>query len=126
MTLIYYTPTSNSAGERLRKAINAVVPAKRTEIYRTIGSLSRRLRQPTYNLNIAILLAAGRKELSDLLSLRDLFRDIRIILLLPDRKKETISKGHKLYPRFLSYIDTDFTDVAAVFEKMIGLMNSKY
>ncbi len=53
-------------------------------------------------------------------SMKDLIGDIRIILILPDTEGDTISLGHKLYPRFASYADGNFKDVAAVLEKMLG------
>ena len=44
---------------------------------------------------------------------------LRLILILPDREKGTISKGHLFRPRYLTYADGDFLDVAAVLAKMI-------
>ena len=58
-------------------------------------------------------------------ALKDLFDGIRKIIILPDGEQVTISLAHKLYPRFLSYIDSDFSDVAAVLKKMATSANSK-
>ena len=71
-------------------------------------------------LNIAVLEANSMDELKDLVSLHDLFLDIRIILILPDRERETISNAHKLRPRFLAYADSDFESVKVVLKKMLG------
>ena len=124
MNLLFYKTTNNEPGKHLRKVISTLVPEEQTEIYTTIDSLSFRLRRPKYDVALAVLLAASRAEFLDILSLRDLLRDVRIILILPDRKRETITKGHTLYPRYLSYADGDFKDVAAVLEKMRGCINS--
>ena len=72
---------------------------------------------------MAVLLAASKGQLSELLSLRELLNDVRIILILPDRGRETISQGHLLRPRFLSYADGDLTDVIAVLSKMLERLN---
>jgi len=56
-----------------------------------------------------------------MLGIRDLLAETKIILLLPDRKRATVSKGHNLYPRFLTYMDGDFSDVAAVLQKMVSI-----
>ncbi|MCD6199973.1 MAG: hypothetical protein J7K15_15635, partial [Deltaproteobacteria bacterium] len=53
-------------------------------------------------------------------SVRDLIWDLRLILILPDREAGTIAKGHILRPRFLTYLDSDFTEVAAVLKKMLS------
>ncbi len=124
MNLLLYANGRNDVGERLRNVIEALVSKRKTEICTTINSLSRRLRKPMYNVDIVVLLAAPRKDLLEIHSMRDLFRDIRIILILPDSRRDTISLGHKLYPRFISYADSDFKDVGAVLKKMIGYINS--
>jgi hypothetical protein len=119
MNLLLYTTAVEGTGERLQRAIETLVPIERTEVSCTIDSLSCRLRQPKDDLTIAVLLAASRKDLADILSIHDLLCDIRIILILPDTEDDTVARGHTLQPRFLSYIDSDFTDVAAVLEKMV-------
>ena len=123
MALIYYSQNNNGIGERLQKAINAAIPEELTEVYGSLESLSQRLCQLTYKLKIAVLLAASREELLGILSIRDLLDDIRIILILPDREKKTVSEGLRLYPRFFTYVDSNFNDVTGVLEKMMKHMN---
>ena len=125
MKVLVYPGRNQKTAKKILSVIEARVPKEKTEIYRTIDGLSQRLRQPKYNLTAAILLAGARKELLDLLFIRDLFHDVRIILLLPGREKETFSLGCKLYPRFISYADGNFTDVGAVLGKMLEYINEK-
>lgn len=126
MNLLFYQPTNNGPGEYLREVIHTLVSEEKTEIYATIEDLSFRLRQPMFDVALAILLASSNSDLLDLLLLRDLLLDVRIILILPDRRRDTISIGHSLYPRFLSYVDSDFKDVAAVLDKMMKTDQNKY
>jgi len=65
------------------------------------------------------LIARERNDLTELLPIIDLFRRVRIILLLPDRKPETIKIGYQLEPRFMSFVDRGFEEVRAVLAKMI-------
>ncbi len=119
MNLLLYKNARNGAGEHLQNVIEPLVPEKKVEIYTTIDSLYQRLRKPTFDVGVAVLLATTRKELLEIHSMKDLFRDIRIILILPDTEGDTVSMGFKLFPRFVSYADGDFKDVAAVLEKML-------
>ncbi|MEE8554017.1 MAG: hypothetical protein V3S72_12015 [Desulfobacterales bacterium] len=121
--VILYSMFLEGTGGQLRKMIEDVVPNENTEIYNTIDTLGKRLRRPSYNIAVAVLLFSGREELRDVLSIRHLFDNIKIILILPDRKNETILLGHKLRPRFLSYTDGDFKDVAAVLKKMLTVLD---
>ncbi len=124
MKLILYSNGTNIAGKQLQQVIESMIPVKMREIYRTTESLSSRFRQPGITDIIAVLFAASKEELSDILLIRKLLSDLRVILILPDRENETIKQGHTLYPRYVSYADTDFKDVAAVLRKMFGLVYS--
>ena len=119
MNLLLYATETGGIGKHIQRVIEGLVPEENTEIFRTIGSLSNRLRQPRCELAIAVLLASSSQDLLDLLSVSDLFDDLRVILLLPNREKDTIAKGHTLRPRFLTYADSNLSDVAAVLSKML-------
>lgn len=75
-------------------------------------------------MTIAVFLAASKEELSELVSIRNLLADLRIILVLPDARDDTISKGHTLRPRFLTDVDSDFLDIVAVLGKMFSSADS--
>lgn len=126
MKIILYLPWTDEIGKRLFGMIEKLVGVDEIEIFRTMDSLVRRLKQPVFDLKITVLLATNRKELSEILSIKDLLRDIKILLILPDGDSDTISMGHKLYPRFISYIDSDFKDVADALGKMTDHMASQH
>ena len=119
MNLLFYTTEEEETGGRFQKVIDTIVPKGMGETHCTIKSLAHRLRQPRYESTIAVLLAATREDLYDLLSIRDLLRGISIILILPDRNADTIAKGHILRPRFLTYKDSNFGEITAVLGKML-------
>ena len=119
MKVLLYSITKKEAGRKVQKIIEALWPKEACEYYRTIESLSLRIRQRSNDVGLAVLVAASFDDLSGLLAIRDLIADTRSILILPDRKSKTISCGHRLYPRFISYAGGNFMDVAAVLKKML-------
>lgn len=119
MPLLVYSTKTNDAEERLLRVIELLLPEKKLKFYRSIDDLSARLRQPVVNPRIIILLAASRKELENILSIRELLEDAKIILIVPDTDPATLARGHTLRPRFLSDCNSDFVDVAAVVGQMI-------
>ncbi len=125
MGVLFFANGTDETSHLLLAEIELVVKTTEIEIFRTTENLKSRLYRFIHNLEVAVLLASSRKELQYIVSIRDLFGDIRIILILPDRERDTISQGHKLYPRFLSYVDSNFADVAAVLAKMLKNMESK-
>jgi len=67
-----------------------------------------------------VILAPGRKILLELQDLDQMLERLRVILILPDADPQTIARGHNLRPRYLSNIQSDFQDVAAVLRKMLA------
>ena len=124
--IIFFSTSCGEAEERLLRVIETVVTARDIKTYRTIDSLSRGLRQRRNDDDIVILLASSKVELHylNLVSLRHLLSDMKIIVILPDSNADTVAKGHILKPRFLSYCDGDFQDVAAVLSRMIENMET--
>ncbi len=118
MNVLIYGKSIEPAKEHLKNLIQENAPWGRIEDYPTIESLSRGLRQPREGRGVAILFAADRDEIRELISIHPLLHDTPIILILPDREPETISMAHQLRPRFLSDIRGDWASVIEVFKRM--------
>lgn len=114
----FYASSRGEHEARLLNIIQKAVPGEGARICRDIHALSDALRQPGGGKAIAILFASTRNELQEILSLRELLGDMKIILVLPDGSTDTVAKGHSLRPRFMSYGDGDFQDIAAVLKRM--------
>ena len=119
MKMLLYLPHEDGVGTKLLGIIEGLAVNGKIEIYRSIDSLVQRLRKPTFDIDVFILIASNKKQLSEVLLIKERLRDIKIILILPDRESDSISRGHEVYPRFVSYIDSDLKDVGAVLEKMM-------
>jgi hypothetical protein len=122
MCVLYYRPSVNIIAERLQFMIESELPDQQLEVFYSIEGLAERLSQSVRGNCAAIIQAEDIADLKKIFTLKNLLRDIRIILILPDRSKEAVSIGYKLHPRFLSYSDGEFGEVAVVLKKMITLM----
>src|SRR5512144_149582 len=85
------------AGKELQAYVVRRFPG--VETVRTIKALTERLRQSIHNREIAVLIAATEEELEIFFSLGDLLHNLKLILVLPDRGRRTIARGHALRPR---------------------------
>ena len=119
MKLLLYAKDSNGAGHRLRDLLEPFERMVEIETHHTIDSLAQGLLPPKFEGIIVLLLLSTKKELMELQSIRDLLHRVRIIIVLPDREKETTFMGHSFYPRYMSNIDNNFHDVTAVLGKML-------
>ena len=122
MSLLLYRPLQNDAAEKLQGIIESELPGEDLEIFYSTGNFSERLRQQSRSNCAVVILADSMNDLQSLFALKNLLTDIRIILVLPERSEEVIAMGYKFRPRFLSYMDSDFSDLAVVLKKIVELM----
>jgi hypothetical protein len=121
--LIFYTTGQSDFTSGLLGQIGALIPEKNIILCEDIKQLRAALLKPAYNLLAAILAVSGRQELRDLISIAKFLRSTRVILILPDRELETVSQGHALRPRFLTWPAKAPYEVIAVLHKMLALAN---
>jgi hypothetical protein len=120
MDMIFYSSTGGKTEEKLQRVIESLLPGWGGMVSRTMDDLSDRLLQPKNALAIALLLIANKQDLMELLSMSHLFRNTRIILIAPDRDKDTIALAHQMRPRLLTYMDSDFAEVFGVLNNIIA------
>jgi hypothetical protein len=107
----------DGAGNHIRDAVTRTVP--QAEIFSAMGNLVSRIRSPSLEPVIVVLIAASRNEFADILQLKWLLYDICTILILPDRSMETVAAGQILHPQFMGCLDDSPDEIAAVLAKML-------
>ena len=120
MKIFLYSELGDQSVNILEKLIKTHFPELEMVVYRTINDLSQSLRQPTEDLGILILHISNKEDLNNILSIRYLLQNIRIILLLPNKAPETLVLAHQLRPRFLTNINSDLAEITAVLKKMLN------
>ena len=119
MKLILYSALGDEEGLRLKELLNKMVPEDNLIIIRTVEDLTVKLRNPRIDPLTIVILVTSHQELNGLMGISDLLHDTRLFLILPDREPNTISKGHTLRPRYITYTDSDYSMSAAVLKKML-------
>ena len=118
MQLLFYSSGEDQNDKRLEAAVRKVIPESQIAFFKSLEDFRERLQRPVEPDSIAVLSASNRQELRRMQALRELLPEIYVILVVPDRKKGTIELAHLLLPRFLSQIESDFTDLSQVVNKM--------
>ena len=75
---------------------------------------------------VMVIFASSEESLRGIVSLRDFLNDTKIILVLPDEKKDTMAMGFALFPRFITWLDSDLNELGAVLKKMLDLYDTPY
>jgi hypothetical protein len=112
---------------RLQAEIGSVLKEYEARALSSVDSLVNELRQCSRHAALILLLIEKRSDLQTLLGVRNVLvaANVSTILILPDQEKETISRGHKLYPRFLTSVEGNFSEIAAVLAKIIANRTSR-
>jgi hypothetical protein len=118
VSLIVYMSYGN-CNEKMWNFIQTQSWYGQVEIYYTLDKFYQRLTQSGSSNAVTVLFIACRHELENIVQYADLLCDQKIILVLPDRAQDTLSMGHALYPRYISYTDGDLQDVTSVLRKLI-------
>lgn len=125
MTLILYVhQDASEKGDHFKRIIEQNFKKAETETFRTFNAFKARLNQHhVYDKEICILFADSKNRLNELLKLIDLLEGKRIIVILPDQSKATLSLTLKFFPRFFTPISDTYTDLCQVLTKMIDREN---
>ncbi len=84
----------------------AIGPDSRLEMFPYIAGFSARLRR--FNTpEIIVMLAVGKEDMPDILSLCDLIRDAAVIIMLSDEENDTVTSAIRLRPTFIGAMDGD-------------------
>ncbi len=120
MGVLFYGAHENGIGLKLYQRLVRAVSPEAIEGFIDLDAFSKRLCLAPTCMSIVVLLAATREDLVALQSIKHLLEDTRILLVLPDEDAQTVRMAHELTPRFLTYLDGDFSDLSAVLRKMTG------
>lgn len=119
MAFFLYLPDGNGLRDRALKVLSPSLQKTSVEIFDSLDEFSLRLRKPHFDVKVMVLFAISSEDLRGFIKLSWLFPDKKLILVLPDVEMETLRMAHKLTPRFITWLDSDLSDLAAVLKRML-------
>lgn len=126
MNIVLYTNNSEKvACNRLQRVVAESVSSGCIERFLSITFFSKRLCRFPRDIDLVVILPRDGNEISELIPLRDLIDDIRVILVLPDSKEDTVTKGHLLRPVFVKSVHNDFRHIGDVVAKIEQTIHSQ-
>ena len=119
MKILFYWQDAEQQRESLIHGIRRELPDLGPEIQSTIEELEWNLKKPKEDDQVIVLAVHDQRGLRELVSMRELFQNIPLILLTPDYKKETMKLAHQLRPRFLGNVEGDLESVIDVLKRIV-------
>ena len=119
MRILLYTKEPDESRARRKKVLESNFKGQKVETLPTVNDLIRRLREPSEEPKIIILLINDQEELRRLLSIQHLFLNVPLLIQVPDDLAETVQMAHRLRPRYLNGAAGDFGSLVDVLRKML-------
>ena len=118
MELLAYINPADPSGSLLRQTVSGVrgLKADIQEDTGRFGAALQRLRYP----GTVLFHAWTPEDVRFARSAEDLLRDVRLILVLPDRNPCTVDRGYGLSPRYVAFSGGEYRDLFAVLQHMAG------
>lgn len=117
--IIYCCPGKATGSRRVERILELLCPDKRYEVFQEIPVFEKYIRSYLSHEHLIILRAEKKQHLRQFVALEELLIGHRIILILPDNDQETLARGHSLRPRFITYRDADFREIAFVLSNIL-------
>ncbi len=113
---------SGTTGKRLLKSIREQFPDIEIEHHNSVEDLQKRVCLPAYNKEseIVIVLVDNSERLERLIEIKGCLAGRRLVLALHEMSREILSRSLLLRPRYVSYGESQFSDLLCVLEKMIN------
>jgi hypothetical protein len=118
MQLLIFASPSSAIGRDLQERIRSLQLEIPQTYCKSLAALNAYLRKPMGLLSIGVLIPSDEHALTDLIGIRHLLRDMRLIVILPTSRLANRAQAHMLRPRFISDADGDLGDITAVICKM--------
>jgi len=121
MATILYLPSDNGLVDRFCEVLNYTIPGKPFAICHTLEELSRQLRDPQSIVKVAVLCVMDKEEIEGITALGEVIENVKLIFILAYDDRETIMMAHRLRPRYITWLDSDFRNVAGVLKRLVAL-----
>jgi purine-binding chemotaxis protein CheW len=120
LTLFIHKEASEN-GRILQDAILRHFTAPDPEVINTFSEFKTKLKSiSSYSCEEIIIVLIDRKNrLTKLISMIDILKGKRLVLILPDESKETRSQALRFFPRFFTQINESYDDLCDILKKMM-------
>lgn len=119
MNIVYLCPREKKSCRKVKRIVDLFVTAEKNKVFHKLSEFEKYIRSSLLHQHVMILQAGDMQNLQKIADLKDLLFEHQIILILPDRDRQTVALGHSLRPRFITYQDSDFGEMSCVLCKML-------
>ncbi len=119
MSVLAFISPQATDSEQILTTLAEAIPARHLDTFHTTKLLAQRLQDPHEQEDAALLLAPTCEELKELVEIREQFRGLPVILVLPDQTEDTVAQSHALWPRVVGYGANFIAEIPTIISRML-------
>ena len=117
--VLYYSEEAVRRGRKLQVVLNNDLPDMRLELFTDFEELVTGLQRPEVNPAAVVLVIGSRTELDEFLPLRPTLENTRVLLVLPDQSRETLTLAEQLHPYYIKPPGDDFVELVYILDELL-------
>jgi len=117
--VLYYSEEAERRGQKLQEVLNRDLPDIRLECFTDFEELVTGLQRPEVEPVAVVLVIGSRTELDEFLPLRPDLENTRVVLVLPDQTRETLTLAQQLHPYYIKPPGDDFVELAYIVDELM-------
>jgi len=123
--VLLFQARSGPGGPELFSALSGLVPACRLLVARGWQEFADSLHRLSEPARIVIIWNPTHDDLRRAADARDLLRQGRTLLALPDQSEATVLLAHRLLPAFITYVEDGNAELLSVVAKLMKAGSTK-
>ena len=124
MNVVLHSPLLDDTRAKVLKAIMLADPSLTVEALPEVQDLASRLLNPEAAIGLLFIRVVDRHHLKQLFHVRELLRQVRVAVLVPDLHHDTIALAHALHPRLMLCGESGLHELTAVVDRLIDIENN--
>jgi hypothetical protein len=119
MNLFVYLPAFSEKSRRFLDGVRLLSSEISVEVFDTRAGFIRRLRQPKDDSLVAVFFDPSHEDLESVRNAREFLVNVPLLLVLSDQDELTMTLAHKLLPLYITYVDSDLSQLFSVVRKLL-------
>jgi len=103
--------------DEVAETVKTGFPEERIELFQTAGDIAHRLHGSPDKETVAVLLPTNEEELIDIYSMRNSFRGVPVLLVLPSREKIVEAMGYGLKSNIVCYRESNIAEALSALKR---------
>jgi hypothetical protein len=115
--LFHYT-RENKSVKKLKKLINSHLSGEKIITSNSFHEIDHHLKNNDESLKVALFYLSQTKDIEQLLMLKNKLNGTHLILVIPERRRDSLKLTYQLHPLLTCFADGDYSEITGLIQRM--------